>query len=169
MGRAIATSLACSLGGVLLASSASLAAVLHTVLPGETLWSISTASNLTTRTVAIYNGLPEDALLVAGATVFVPTVQEGAAALASGAPAVAPVPSAGLSPGASDPATESSTTSTATVAPAPGMGHVHSPYGTTAVRELGWRRVSQAIRELLSSPRGRRRARRSPAARRARR
>lgn len=52
LGRAIATSLACSLGGVLLASSAPLAAVPHTVLPGETLWSISTASNLTTRTVA---------------------------------------------------------------------------------------------------------------------
>ena len=112
MRRAIATSLACSIAGALLASSASLAAVPHTVLPGETLWSISSANNLTTRTVAVYNGLPEDALLVAGTTVYVPTVQEGAAAPAAGAPAG-----------------ENSTVSTTTVAPAPGMGHVPSPYG----------------------------------------
>jgi LysM repeat protein len=96
--RAIATSLACSIAGALLASSASLAAVPHTVLPGETLWSISSANNLTTRAVAVYNGMPEDGLLVAGTTVYVPTVREGGAALAAGAPA-------------------------------PGMGHVPSPYG----------------------------------------
>ena len=115
MRKFIAMSLAWSIAGAL-ASSASLAAVPHTVLPGETLWSISTANNLTTRTVAVYNGLPEDALLVAGSTVHVPTVQEGAAALAAGAPA-----------------SEDSTTSTTAVAPAPapapGMGHVPSPYG----------------------------------------
>jgi LysM repeat protein len=97
LGRAIATSPACSIAGALLASSASLAAVPHTVLPGETLWSISSANNLTTRTVAVYNGLPEDALLVAGTTVYVPTVREGGAALAAGAPAVAPVARAGSS------------------------------------------------------------------------
>ena len=42
-----------------------------------------------TRTVAVYNGLPETAQLLVGTTVYVPTVAEGAAALASGAPAVA--------------------------------------------------------------------------------
>jgi hypothetical protein len=110
--RAIGRSLACSIGGMLLAGSPALAAAPHTVLPGETLWSIAAANNLTTRTVAVYNGLPETAQLVAGTTVYVPTVAEGAAALASGAPA--------------DPAVGSSTT---TVAPAPGMGHVPSPYG----------------------------------------
>src|SRR5215208_6162865 len=87
--RAIAGWLACSIAG-LFASSAALAAVPHTVLPGETLWSISAANNLTTRTVAVYNGLPEAAQLLVGTTVYVPTVQEGAAALASGAPTVAP-------------------------------------------------------------------------------
>jgi LysM repeat protein len=127
--RAIATSLAGSIAGALLASSASLAAVPHTVLPGETLWSISSANNLTTRTVAVYNGLPEDALLVAGTTVYVPTVREGGAALAAGAPAVAPVPSAGSSASAGAPGSENSTISPTTVAPAPGMGHVPSPYG----------------------------------------
>lgn len=55
----------------------------HVVQPGETLWSISAANNLTTRTVAVYNGLSEDAQVVLGQTIMVPTVEEGAAALAS--------------------------------------------------------------------------------------
>lgn len=59
------------------------AAVAHVVQPGETLWSIAVASNLTTRTVAVFNGLPEDAMVIAGETVQVPTVEEGSAALAS--------------------------------------------------------------------------------------
>jgi hypothetical protein len=63
--RAIGRSLACSVGGMLLASSPALAAA-HTVLLGETLWSIAAANNLTTRTGAVYNGLPEGAQLVAG-------------------------------------------------------------------------------------------------------
>lgn len=71
------------------------AAVPHTVQPGESLWSISAAHNLTTRTVAVFNGLAEDAHVAAGQTVQVPTPDEGAVALAaapaapadSGAPA----------------------------------------------------------------------------------
>jgi LysM repeat protein len=59
------------------------AAVAHVVQPGETLWSIAVANNLTTRTVAVFNGLSEDAMVIAGETVQVPTVEEGAAALAS--------------------------------------------------------------------------------------
>jgi murein DD-endopeptidase MepM/ murein hydrolase activator NlpD len=80
------------------------AAAPHLVQPGETLWSISAANNLTTRTVAAYNGLPEDAQLVAGQTIEVPTVSEGAAALAGSAsstaaastavPVTAPAPAA---------------------------------------------------------------------------
>jgi N-acetylmuramoyl-L-alanine amidase len=57
------------------------AAVPHTVQPGETLWSIAAANNLTTRTVAAYNGVSEDAQVVLGSTVNVPTTVEGAAAL----------------------------------------------------------------------------------------
>jgi soluble lytic murein transglycosylase-like protein len=60
------------------------AAVSHTVQPGETLWSIAAANNFTTRTVAAFNGLPEDAQLVAGSTIQIPTVTEGAAALGQG-------------------------------------------------------------------------------------
>jgi LysM repeat protein len=134
--RPIGASLA-AIGGALLMSGTALAAVPHTVLPGETLWSIAAANNLTTRTVAAYNGLREDAQLLVGTTVFVPTVEEGAAALASGAPGVEPPPTVGSGTGSAgdqDAATSASlpagsTTSTSAIAPAPGMGHVPSPHG----------------------------------------
>ena len=45
--RVLAGSLACSLGGMLLTAAPALAAVPHTVLPGESLWSISAANGLT--------------------------------------------------------------------------------------------------------------------------
>ena len=61
----------------------------HTVLPGETLWSIAASYNFTTRTIAAYNGLSEDAPVYAGETIQIPTEAEGAAALASaGSPRV---------------------------------------------------------------------------------
>jgi N-acetylmuramoyl-L-alanine amidase len=77
------------------------AEVAHTVAPGETLWSIAAANNLTTRTVAAYNGLSEDAQVVLGSTVRIPSTVEGYAALqnaglvASSAPASAPASSGG--------------------------------------------------------------------------
>jgi LysM repeat protein len=55
----------------------------HTVLPGETLWSIAASYNFTTRTIAAYNGLSEDASVYTGETIQIPTEAEGAAALAS--------------------------------------------------------------------------------------
>jgi soluble lytic murein transglycosylase-like protein len=90
---------------LLLAAAPASAAVSHTVQPGETLWSIAAANNLTTRTVAAFNGLSENAQVVLGSSINVPTVAEGAstlsgtaapqaaatsapAATASGAPAV---------------------------------------------------------------------------------
>ena len=110
--RVVAASVACSLGGMWVGGAAQAAAP-HTVLPGETLWSISAANNLTTRTVAVYNGLAEDAGLIAGTTIQVPTVQEGAAALAAaGATVPAPAPA-----------------TTTTAAAPPGMSPVPSPYG----------------------------------------
>jgi soluble lytic murein transglycosylase-like protein len=79
---------------LVLAAPAS-AAVPHTVQPGETLWSIAAANNLTTRTVAAFNGLSEDAQVVLGSTIQVPTTVEGYAALqeqglAPAEPAAAP-------------------------------------------------------------------------------
>ena len=97
MRRQIAISLLVSL---VVAAPAS-ADVAHTVQPGETLWSIAAANNLTTRTVAAYNGLPEDAQVVLGSTIRVPTVAEGAAALqgaglaSSGTATAAPAASSG--------------------------------------------------------------------------
>jgi soluble lytic murein transglycosylase-like protein len=77
------------------------AAVPHVVQPGETLWSIAAANNLTTRTVAAFNGLSENSQVVLGSTIMVPSTVEGYAALqkaglvstpaaASAAPAAAP-------------------------------------------------------------------------------
>jgi LAS superfamily LD-carboxypeptidase LdcB len=116
------------IGGLLLAAlaivpvftSTAYAAAPHLVQPGETLWSISAANNLTTRTVAAYNGLAEDAQLVAGETIQVPTVAEGAAALA-GTPAYAST------------TTTSSATSVASpapAAPASWLLPIWSPSGT---------------------------------------
>jgi LysM repeat protein len=71
------------------------AEVAHTVQPGETLWSIAAANNLTTRTVAAYNGLSEDAQVVLGSTIRVPSTTEGYAALQSAGAVAAPASSGG--------------------------------------------------------------------------
>ncbi len=66
----------------LLAAPAAGAHVVHTVSPGDTLWSIAAKSNLTTRTVAAFNGLGESSNVVLGTTIRIPSVAEGRAALA---------------------------------------------------------------------------------------
>ena len=63
------------------------AEVQHTVQPGETLWTIAAANNLTTRALAVYNGLSTDSQVVLGGTIKVPTTGEAAAAIAGTAPA----------------------------------------------------------------------------------
>jgi LysM repeat protein len=107
------------------------AATPHTVAAGETLWSIASAHNFTTRTIAAFNGLPEDAPLSAGQTVQVPTVAEGEAALAAAGvaseapPPPAPEPVAEPTP---EPPPEPAPAPDV-AAPAPGFGHVPSPWG----------------------------------------
>jgi LysM repeat protein len=59
------------------------AAVPHTVVPGETLWSIAASNNFTTHTLAAYNGLSDDAQVYVGETIQIPTEAEGASAVAS--------------------------------------------------------------------------------------
>ena len=54
------------------------AALPHTVVAGDTLWSIAAASNFTTRSVAAYNGLSPDAHVVIGSTVVIPSEYEAA-------------------------------------------------------------------------------------------
>jgi hypothetical protein len=77
----------------------------HVVQPGETLWSIAAAHNFTTRTIAVYNGLPEDAHVYAGETIQIPNDAEGAAALASADASSAPssAPTAGSGPSQNPP------------------------------------------------------------------
>ena len=95
------------------------AAAPDVVQPGETLWSISAANNLTTRTVAAFNGLPENATVAVGETIQVPTVDEGPAALA--AAGITPGVSAAAPVAAGPPAPEPGSTL--------GLGHIPSPSG----------------------------------------
>jgi N-acetylmuramoyl-L-alanine amidase len=93
------------------------AEVVHTVQPGDTLWSIAAANNFTTRTVAAYNGVPEDHRVVLGSTIRIPTVAEGYAALQQ----------AGLAPaaeGTETAAAQPASTPTASGAPAPQGAYV---------------------------------------------
>jgi N-acetylmuramoyl-L-alanine amidase len=66
--------------------------VAHSVEPGETLWSIAAANNFTTRALAAANGLPENAYVVAGQTISIPSEAEAAAALAGARPVDATTP-----------------------------------------------------------------------------
>jgi LysM repeat protein len=131
-GRSICAVVATATLATLLWCGNASAALPHVVQTGETLWSISAANNLTTRTVAVYNGLPEDALLIEGTTINVPTVDEGAAALASGTAPYSPPAIAGGGDAATGSAGSSASTGTDvlnTIAPAAGMAHIPSPYG----------------------------------------
>ena len=78
----ILTVIALAAAAALLAAPTAGAYVLHTVTSGETLWSIAAQSNLTTRTVAVYNGLSPTSHVILGSTLKIPSVAEGAAALA---------------------------------------------------------------------------------------
>src|SRR3954468_5456204 len=89
-----------SLTFLLLGAVPASAAVPHVVQPGETLWTIAAANNLTTRAFAAANGLSENAAVIAGTTLQGPTVAEasralGGAPLASAAGTSAPKPMGG--------------------------------------------------------------------------
>jgi hypothetical protein len=73
------------------------AALRHTVVAGETLWSIAAAGNFTTRSVAAYNGLSPDAHVVMGSTVLIPSEYE-ATRSPGGAARAAPVAVTRLQP-----------------------------------------------------------------------
>jgi len=120
--RAAGLALVAAIAGACLAPKPAPAAVSHVIQAGETLWSVSAANNLTTRTVAAFNGLSEESQVIEGQAIQIPTVEEGAAALAA----------AGITPGATEVAAVP-TTSSAAPAPAPGstygLGHIPSPWG----------------------------------------
>src|SRR5919204_3261463 len=82
--------------GALAACAPANAAVIHIVQPGETLWSIAAANNFTTRSLAAANGLSEDAHVVIGSKLQIPTVAEAASALQNAG--VAPASASGPGP-----------------------------------------------------------------------
>ena len=90
------------------------AATPHVVQAGESLYSIATAYNFTTRTIAVYNGLTEESVLLPGSTVEIPTPAEGEAALVAAGitPGVTPQ-SVGLSGTTSSSSSSSSGTTSA--------------------------------------------------------
>ncbi|HEY2637613.1 MAG TPA: transglycosylase SLT domain-containing protein [Solirubrobacteraceae bacterium] len=106
------------LAGAALATPAT-AAVPHTVMPGETLWSIATADGFDPSTIAAYNGMSEASPVVLGATVQIPASWE-----------------ATMTPGVtSTPTTSASTTATTTAAsstgaPPPMGGYLVQPGDT---------------------------------------
>lgn len=69
-----------ALAGLAIAAPAT-ASVPHIVQPGETLWSIASTHNFTTRALAAANGLSPDANVVLGTSIQIPTVSEASAAL----------------------------------------------------------------------------------------
>ncbi len=106
----------------LLYAAPSSAAVPHVVQPGETLWSIAAANNLTTRTVAAFNGLSENSQVVLGSTIQVPSTAEGYAALQSAGLVAAPAQAAAPAPAAAAPSSSA--------APAPQGGYTVRPGDT---------------------------------------
>lgn len=88
--------------GTLAVAAPAAASVGHVVQPGESLWQLAAAQNMTTRAFAAANGLSPDAQIVAGTTLKLPTVGEAAAALAS-----APAATAAAAPGVASPAPSS--------------------------------------------------------------
>jgi soluble lytic murein transglycosylase-like protein len=70
-----------SLVGALAVCAPASAGITHIVQPGETLWSIAAQNGFTTRSVAAANGLSEDAHVVLGSKIVIPTESEAAVAL----------------------------------------------------------------------------------------
>jgi N-acetylmuramoyl-L-alanine amidase len=113
------------------------AAVPHVVQPGETLWSIAAANNLTTRTVAAYNGLSESSQVVLGSTINIPSTVEGYAALQKAGLVSAPAAAAAAPAQAAAPAASS--------APAPMGGYTVRPGDTLSGLAAGARVSVDAI------------------------
>ncbi len=88
----LATATALSVGA--LAGGAAQAAVTHTVQPGETLSGIAAVNGISTESLAAWNGLSSDHLVIAGSALSVPAVTEvgSPAPVEPAAPAVAAAP-----------------------------------------------------------------------------
>lgn len=79
------TTAAAALAAITLSAPAS-ASTPHTVVAGESLWSIATANGLSPGSLAAANGLPEDAHVILGSTIQVPAGGSAGTAPVAGAP-----------------------------------------------------------------------------------
>jgi murein DD-endopeptidase MepM/ murein hydrolase activator NlpD len=127
--RTILAIAATAIASTVLAAPAT-AAVSHTIQPGETLSGIAAANGLSTDTLAAWNGVSSDYLLIAGNTLSVPTLAE------TGVTTTATT--------TTDPAAATTSTSTA---PAPWLGSIPSPWGDLyldAGAAAAWNSMRQA-------------------------
>ncbi len=79
-GDRIATAVGAALVALVVLAPSASAAVSHVVQPGESLWSIAAANGLSAASVASYNGLSEEAMLISGDTIQVPAAGEAGTA-----------------------------------------------------------------------------------------
>jgi N-acetylmuramoyl-L-alanine amidase len=70
--------------GALAACAPANAAVLHTVQPGETLWSIAAANGFSTHALAAANGLSDTSNVILGSQIKIPSESEAATAIQTG-------------------------------------------------------------------------------------
>ena len=132
--------------GALLASPAA-AAVPHTVVAGETLWSIAAANNFTTRALAAANGMSEDAQVVLGSAIQIPSEVEAAAALGAGETATEPVAEEEQGEPAADTADESDPN--LNVDPASSV-HPHSTNERVSAEQVGAVAAPQGVSPSLA-------------------
>ena len=84
--------------GVLAACAPASASVIHTVQPGETLWSIAAANGFSTHALAAANGLSDNSNVVLGSQIKIPSESEAATALETGQPLSSSSSSSGAPP-----------------------------------------------------------------------
>jgi soluble lytic murein transglycosylase-like protein len=117
------------------------AAVPHTVVGGETLWSIAAANNFSTASLAAYNGLSPEAQVVLGSTIMIPAA--GQVGQAAAPQAATPQPSTQRSSSTqvgSIAAQHSTSPSLAT-----GVAYQESGFNNSAVSSAGARGVMQIM------------------------
>ncbi|MEZ5075256.1 MAG: LysM peptidoglycan-binding domain-containing protein [Solirubrobacterales bacterium] len=145
----VRSSLAAALAAtaIAVAPAAAGAAITHTVQPGETLSGIAAANGLTTDALASWNGVASDHLVIAGASLSIPTPEEAGLGATAATATGATDPTATTA--ATDPtATAGATDPTATAAPpAPWLGAIPSPWGDLyldAGAAAAWNAMRQA-------------------------
>jgi soluble lytic murein transglycosylase-like protein len=124
------------------------AAVPHTVEPGETLWSIAAASNLTTRALAASNGLSETSNVVIGTTIEIPSEYEAAAALGGQPPAQGGSGAAPVASGSSSSSGAPEALGAYTVRPGDTLTGIASRSGASA-QQIAWMNGIDANAPLL--------------------